>query len=301
MFPQFEADESKAYIEFDICHTLPAVAGPVQLGNFIGYFPSTLEASHASLVHQQFNLRHMLKFYGSEKQPIHKDRIIGCIVASKVPRKPFKGWREPGKPEGETSQMHCCAVVFKLADGVGRMLGDHLTTKRTQSVSIEVTTHLGNIGLYRPSTDELHSVLEPPDEWLTALRLVKGTAMPAVGELQGERLIVVYGMGEPVHFRGVGATDRPAERAAKITSVTAEEGFQQYAIAAEEVPSVLVGRKIQFRTGREGVVERVEFEGKVKAEGVGFTLKASAEEPVAVVRFANGDRILRRVNSLVER
>ena len=51
-------DACRGYIEFDICHSLPAIAGPVQAGNYVGYFPETLAASHQSLQHQQFNLNH---------------------------------------------------------------------------------------------------------------------------------------------------------------------------------------------------------------------------------------------------
>lgn len=297
-FPNLQADRWKAYCEFDICHSLPDVIGPVQRGNLIGYFPSALEASHGSMLHQQFNLRHALKAYDKEKIP--RDRIIGCVVATAFPRKPAQGWRAPGKQDGATAHIHAAAVIFKLAEGVNKVLGDHLTERTRQSVSMEATTHKGNIGLYRPSTDQICPVLDPPEEWLPSLTFAKGDSFPTVGQIDGEKLVVIYGMGEPVEFQGVAMTPRPAELAAQITSVMAEE-YEICSIAAEAHPmAALEGREFQFRTGRWGQVEKVFTEGMAWAPGCA-RIRAHAENPMLACRIKNTDeRVLLSYETLAK-
>ena len=153
-------DQSKAFIEFEICHTLPDYLGPVAMGqgkkngkdytvtNLCGFFPDTLEVSHEALQYQQLNLRHLLAAYDESTGPnkkIRNDAIVGCIVATRFPRKPQNGWRVPGNSKGGTASIRACAVVFKLAKGMDRLMGEHLTGRQEQSVSIEVTLSLIHI------------------------------------------------------------------------------------------------------------------------------------------------------------
>lgn len=279
----YKADAWKAYVEFDLCHTLPGVwLGPVSSGDYIGFLGETLAASHASLRHQQFNYRHQLKQYAPDGEKNGKrDRIIGCIVDTAMAQKPMEGWWSPANRNGKETCIHACAVVFKLAEGVDEILGAHIASRETQSVSIETITTPENLSILRPSTAEMHPYLEMPEEWLPALVAQKGSNRPRVGTLNGEQLIVVYGGGgKPVGFRGVGMTPNPAEKfagtataAARITAVNCE----MMAVAAEAVPGLLCGRRLEFSTGRRGTVSAV------LTEGAGGGHRATPESPVVRV------------------
>lgn len=300
----YTPDQSKAYLEFDICHSLPDYLGPVGMGpgvsNYCGFFGDTLEASHGSLVHQQLNLRHLLKCYGSEASPIHHDRIVGCIVATHMPRRPHNGWKVPGNTAGATCHIKCLAVVFKMASGVSKMVGDHLSEREPQSVSIEVRTQFQNLGLYIPSRDQSMPFHEPTEEVYRAMKMVKGSNVPLVGKVkteahpEGEQVIVTYGYGgKPVHFCGVGVTPTPAERTARIVRLNAEEG-ETISIAAESVMQTLVGRKVTFSTGRTGIIRQVHTSrcstGPISRTG-------SPEDPVLEIRI-QGERVLRHFSEL---
>jgi hypothetical protein len=267
----YTPDEFAAYITFDMAHTLPGVVlGPVSSGDFIGFLGETLSQSHQRLRRKPLNYRHQMKAYADPKERLGKrDRIIGCILDTKMDPKPMGGWWSPTNPDGADACIHCCAVVFKLADGVDKILGNHLASRETQSVSIEVYAQLDNLSVLRPSTREMHPYLALPEEWLPATEIVKGRARPRIGKLEGEQLIVVYGGGgKPINFRGTAMTPDPAEKfagtnrpAAEITSVNAED-MDVMAVAAESVPSLLCGQRMFFEsTGRYGTVQGVVTEG----------------------------------------
>ena len=111
-----KADPWKGYVEFELCHALPSIAGPVQEGNYIGYTADTLAMSHGSLEHQQMNLRHLLKSYAPNT--ISRDRIIGCVVATAFPRKPTGGWpKVSAAGGGKTPAVRGVAAIFKLSRG----------------------------------------------------------------------------------------------------------------------------------------------------------------------------------------
>lgn len=271
-------DEFTAYLTFDMAHTLPGVTlGPVSSGDTIGFLGQTLWDSHHRLRRKPLNYRHMMKAYAAPEDRLGKrDRIIGCILDTKMDPRPPGGWWSPTNPDGKETCVHCCAVLWKLAEGVDKILGAHLGGRETQSVSIEVFTTLDNLTVLRPSTREMHPYLALPEEWLPATQVVKGRSRPRIGKLDGEQLIVVYGgMGKPINFRGTAVTPDPAEKfagtnrpAAEITSVNAENaglpGDEEImAVAAESVPQLLCGQRMFFsQTGRYGTVEGVVTEGE---------------------------------------
>lgn len=300
----FVPDQWKAFMEFDICHTLPAVLGPVQAGNYIAFQPETIAASYASLCFQQLNLRHAIRQYSVDagNEDVSRDRIVGCIVMTGVPRKPMNGYG--------TSQIciHATAVVFKLAEGVDRIIGQHLTGRKKQSVSIEVITPPPNIGILRPSTGELHPILNLPEHFEAALSDV-GEGFPHVGKIEGEQLLVIYGLnGNPVSLRGVGMTDNPAELAAKITSITAEAkagskkeigDMDYFAVAAERVDQVLIGQRIHFPKHHTiGVVRKVWREGEAKLKDHLWSKKATPADPVVELRMLDGKGVLKHYSEL---
>jgi len=287
----YQADTYTAYVEFDICHTLPGVwLGPLSnSGEFMGFIGETLMASHRSLRHKQFNYRHQLAAYGTKDKP-KKDHIIGAIVDTHMDDAPPEGWWSPSNPEGAQTCIKVCAALFKQAESVGDILAKHLDDTVKQSVSIEVIDRAGNLRLYRPSTNEMVDYASIPEDWASAITFKAGQKRPVAGKLNGEQLIVIYGAGgEPVQFQGVGMTANPAERfagtatpAAEITSVLAEN--ELCAVAAEVVPTLIVGRVMRFDTGRSGVISRVATSGRVGIHA------ASEANPVCEVRV--GGRVV---------
>lgn len=303
----YKPDPWKMYVEFDICHSLPVKIGPVESFNYIGYFPDTLAASHASLLHQQFNLGHKLKAYspkqvsGASRPEVARDRIIGCIVATAFPNAPAQGWISPKNPQGGTACIRALAVVFKLAEGVAQVMGAHLTSRQKQSVSIECITNLGNIGVLIPSKMEVCPLLEPTDGVLSAMtEPATDGLLPHIGKLNGEQLVVVYGMGAPVSFRGVGMTPQPAEKPAKIVSVSAEQGGGQLmAIAAEEVSGAVVGQSVRFTSGRVGKIEALHTK-TTRLPGASWSMPATAEDPVLEIVMPDKKRVLRRARDVAD-
>ena len=306
----YKADAWKAYVTFDICQSLPAVAGPVQSGNYVGYFADTLAASHATLFHQQFNLRHAVKAYNGPARPgvapvIPRDRIVGCVVATSFPKPAMKGWMTPANPDGATGCITACAVIFKLAEGVPKVLGDHLASRQRQSVSIECITGLDNIGIWQASTRTLCPIDAPPDSFLEAIEYedaqgIPYSGLPHVGQVGGEQLAVVYGLaGKAVSMRGVGMTARPAEQTAKITGLSAEHADGElFAMAAEQVPATLAGREVVFKTGRTGRIVAVTCAGEARLGGL--RMKATPEDPVLRLALPGHQQVLRRLGDFAE-
>jgi hypothetical protein len=289
----FQADSCKAYLEFDICHSLPEVAGPVQAENFIGYTSDTLQVSHPTLLHQQFNIRHLIKAYAAEDDKIARDRIIGCVVATSYPKKPMGGW-----VAGQAVPIRAVATIFKLAEGVNKLLGDHLTSRVKQNVSIETTTAFGNIGIHRLSTGETWPILDLPANVAKCLSPYKGSVMPHVGKMGNEQLVVLYGTGAPIQFRGVGMTSNPAEHAARIVAVQAEkkelEAETLFIVTAERQTQEMIGMQIAFKSGRVGKIIEVVAEGLASIPGLPMRLEGKPENPVLKIRLPDSRLVLRR-------
>jgi hypothetical protein len=280
----YEPDRFTAYVEFDICHSLPgAWLGPLfNTGEYMGFMPATLSLSHKSLRHKQFNFRHRLKANGS-KGP---DHIIGATLDTWIPEMPPEGWWSPSNPAGAQSYIKVCAAVFKQANDVAGILERHNNGEEVQSVSVEVSDFASNLRLYRPSTGEIVGYDEIPQEWADAFEFPKGGKRPLAKKQlpNGERIIVIYGgAGNKVQFSGVGMTPNPAERhagtdkpIAEITSVLAE-GDELCAVAAEAVPRLIEGKRVKFDTGALGTICSVETSGHHCAH------IASKDEPVCVI------------------
>jgi hypothetical protein len=283
----YESDQWKAFIEFEICHALPNVIGPVQEGNYVGYTAEALAASHARLRFQQVNLRHMLKAY--DPKNITRDRIIGCVVATHFPKVRAgysdSGWR-PSPSAKEAPAIRALAVVFKLAEGVPSLLGRHLASREKQSVSIEAITTYDNIGLWRASQPDVVVPLLDPGELESAIGKSPSGGLLVGKDSKGEQVVMIYGIKGPVDFRGVGVTPRPAESTAKIVSVQAEHG-DLCAMAAEAVDTLAIGQQMRFRTGAVGIVREIVTTGIAKGEA-GVRMAASPDKPVLRVEIPAG-------------
>ena len=292
----FQPDAYKAYIEFDLYHSFPQVIGPTVQGSFVGYHPAVLAKSHRSLLHQQMNLRHMLKAYNPNT--VTRDRIVGCVVATSFPREPLTGWKIPDS-EDSAPCIHCCAVVFKLAEGVADVIGKHQTSRVTQSVSGETWCDIEDIGIYRPSTREIWSMDTAPDDLLAMVSIEDGSLK--IGQFNGEQLALAYGCTDrTVSLRGVGVTPRPAESTAEITAVYAEhEHDETYAVAAEAVDhSMLAGRVVAWDKGRYcGRVHEVIQSGQASVGGL--SMEAVPENPLLKIMLpGRGGLILKKISQI---
>lgn len=312
----FKPDRWKAYVDFDIVHCCPAIIGPTQEGIVSTYLPGIVAASHGSLLHQQVNLNHLLKAYSSKEDGdnVPKDRIVGCVVATWFPPKPIEGWKIGDDPKTAPS-IRARAVIFKLADGVNRIIGDHQTSRKKQSVSIESITSIGNLGVYLPSrgVDKIQRLDEVDDP---AILSALSFDPLKFGKVNGEQGVFVWGMTDPVEFRGVGITPRPAESEAKIIAFDASkirteqtpDGGTLIAMAANQVDLELEGREVRFKsTGRVGKIVKVFNDGIAKLPGMGWSMEATIENPVLQIVLPGtssrpaGVNVLLRMNELADR
>jgi hypothetical protein len=304
---RFKANESLSFVEFDICHSLPVTAQPAHgTGNVTGFHPQTLALSYEDLLYQQVNLEHLVKHHDPDN--ITHDRIIGCIVATAFPPTPEAGWQIPSTKE-EAPSIHCCAAVFKIAQGAREMLTEHVSQRRKWSVSIEVMGRsMETMGLYRPSTKELFPLFDAPDMWFDALAKNEQKRL-CVGKLKtGEQLALVYGgTGHGVIFQGVGFTATPASLEAAITAVqlsreTAKADIVRLpegvcALQMSSVNTALISSVIAKKYPGAELLSLIQ-EGEACLPGARWKMVASATDPVAQIKLRRGALILKRMSDL---
>ena len=244
-------DESKGYVEFQISHGLNITAGPggPTIAGVTAYrtamHPQTVLNSHGSMLHQVFNLGHLMRRYDPEK--ISRDHIIGSIVAVEHPPGP---WTVTGQQstlrngaKAATPQIRAVAVIHKTAQDVPKLLAEHLGAKHQWTVSHEVRYIpdesgflVGNRANAKKSQEEMLANLTPEEF----------SAAPGFGYVPFEQapddlkqcynekktcvdkdwnglpvVLLKGGMNGNVHFQGVGAVRYGAEREAAIQSMLA--------------------------------------------------------------------------------
>lgn len=305
-------DEWKAYFEFSTVRSFPNFAGPAMSGNYSGVHPEVLAQNHASLVHQQINFDHKLKAYRPDD--VSRDRIVGCCVATHFPKPPLgrAAWDEIPESAEDAPELHALAVLFKLAEGVNHFLGDHLSGKRPRAVSIEMFSDLENLGIYVPSTREVYSLLDAPDELMAAVSPNDKFGGLALGKTAGgEQLVWAYGgRNGKVNFTGTGITPTPADPTAKIHRILASrEGTDRQgeicSLGAEAVPELLVGGRARMKDTLAGDldcrIDAVATSGRVWAPGHGgYFLNATAENPVLTLTLPSSQfRIIKPLTDVV--
>lgn len=247
----FEPDDFKAYFRFKLCHSWPSMAM-----NQTSVHPEVLRRSSSSLLHQNINLNHLLRAYNPDE--IAKDRIVGSVVA--VALTP-DGWPEGYWDEDEVYPLsekitelpeskekalalHCVGVIYKQADGVNRVLGEHLAGRKPWSVSIEAVYDysqsgwaiedglMRELGLsgsshtpkefakrgysYFPTADAPEAISKHWNRSQSQSR--------ASGKLVGKDFCLLCGGLEGMHqFMGVGLTTTPMELEAQITQMVASD------------------------------------------------------------------------------
>ena len=240
-----EPDQSKAYCVFDICY-----AWPVRTAYGAAFHPGTLHNSHRSMLHQVFNKAHAMKAYDASpaKDQIHRDHILGSIVGVEYATAPLGGWKINSKGD---PHLRVAAVIHKQAEGVPKILGEHLGGRHKYAVSQEVLYSMLDSGFVieptgsAPATTQSLMDQHTPDEFKSAglayvpvlLSTADQTLCPdellncysfdenrVTKDWQGQRVTVLKGgIAGRVHFQGVGLVRYGAEKEAQIRQLLASD------------------------------------------------------------------------------
>jgi hypothetical protein len=223
----YRPDESKAYVLFELSHSMP-----VATAHFQCIHPQVIANSWQSILHQNFNLEHRLSIYDPEN--IQNDKILGAIVDAEFPKSPHTGWRVP-KTREEAPGIKAVAVISKLARGAQNLIGGHLSHKTRYSVSMEISypysgsafaVALNGAKPKFPTPDDIVACGFEYIPWSTApedlLACFSVKKRRVVGKFQGRPVLHMLGGTDGVlHYSGVGLTRSPAEREAKILRMAA--------------------------------------------------------------------------------
>lgn len=311
-FGLFQPDDYTAFVEFDICHSMPVIAGPAyQTGNYTCLHPATNAKSHRGLLHKQTNLHHLIKAYDEDN--ISRDRIVGAVVMTSFPAMPEGGWQIP-KDKSEAIPIHVCAAIFKQAEGALEMLSDHQSGRQKWSVSIEMEGNsFEEMAVYFPNQNKLIPLLEVPQEIMSKAVTKDEDGRFCFGKYQGEQLVLCYGgEGGTVIFRGVGFTPSPAEKEAAITriSLASEMPEQATEYELEEKPGGImamvassandaIARAAIQRNFPGATFVKLHMAGEARLKDQTWKLDASAEKPVVEFTNRNRQRVLRYLCELM--
>lgn len=297
----YEPDNWKGYIEFRLCHSMPVVAGPLASGNFTAYHPAVIARSYKSLLHQQMNLHHRIKSYNPKVIP--RDRIVGAVVAVKFPE---HAARQVPKSKEEAVPITALAAIFKQAEGVPKMLGDHLASRETWSVSLEMAFSIVECGIFLPSDGSLTPIMEAGEDIWRGISRKPGGGLRVGkrgGKESGEQMVVAPGCTDgTIEYQGVGFTPTPAEWEAEIDSVRAEmrqDGMM--AIAASMVPLAMFPRGVRWFDAASNLVFarvlQVHAEGEAKLGR--DRREAKPGNPILHCRTKDGIEVLRSLRSVL--
>jgi hypothetical protein len=252
-------DTSKAYAEFGIAHAYPVVTA---WGTAM--HPGTVANSAASMLHQVFNLAHLMRAYdhSEEKKEIPRDYILGSIVAVEYPKTPPGGWRLSN--DSPAPGIRAAAVIHKHAERVPKILGEHLGGRHKWTVSMEVDYSLLDSGFVigqradaKKAQESLMADTTPEEFSKLGLGYVGMQQAPEdllnTYDFEANKLqrnatwgglpvtLLKGGVNGQVHFRGVGLVRYGAEREAQIAQILATDPSRLTEEISEEGLVVLRG------------------------------------------------------------
>lgn len=223
------ADETKSYVEFRLSHGFP-----VTTSDRTCIHPVTVRNSFQSMLHQVFNLGHIMRAYNPDEHA--RDRMLGSIVGVEFTGPSHGGIRVQGE-RAKAPGIRAVAVMHKLAEGVDRILGGHQSGKRRWTVSMENMFSLLDCSfLVRDEKSELASEFTTPEDLLElGWTHVPFSAAPeklmdcfdgkkvAIKSAWGRRevLLLIGGLGAKIHYQGVGLTPLGKEPEAEVLSMMA--------------------------------------------------------------------------------
>lgn len=228
----FTPDETKSYVEFRLSHGYP-----VTTSDLTCLHPNTVRNSYASMLHQVFNLGHIMKSYNPDEHA--RDRMLGSVVGVEF-NGPHAGTRTSITLQGERTKapgIRAVAVMHKQAEGVDRILGGHQSGRRKWTVSMENMFSMDSSGfLVRDEQQELSGEFATPTD-LTELgwTYVPCTSAPEklaecfdenrvkIKAKWGKRdvLLMIGGLNGKIHYQGVGLTPLGKEPEAEVTAMMA--------------------------------------------------------------------------------
>lgn len=226
---RFVPDLTKAFFRFTLSHCFPA--GVTMYGTSL--HPSVIARSYRSLLFQNLNLEHQLSEYHPDRDV--RDRVIGSIVAVDFPSQPAGGWRIP-RPGEESPGVSGIAVIYKQAQSVQRIIGEHSASRKRYAVSMEILYPLDEAGFLVQLNDSRPTFsFSTPDVLASGHEFVPYTEAPpelkATFSLKRRSIVAKWnnrktyllmgGLNGSVHYAGVGVVAHGAEPTAKILRLAA--------------------------------------------------------------------------------
>lgn len=299
VFAALQPDDFKAYVRFRIATAFPNVIGPEMHGRFFGFHPQVLANSYRSLLHQQINLGHLLKAYGA-----YRDRIIGGAVGVQVGNLQRQSRQTIADSPAQAQYLDVVAVIYKSAEGVRELLGNHVSARQKQSVSIESRSPMADHGIFDPRDGSIIPIASAAELYPGLLTQHKERGIQ-IGKIDGIQFALAPG-GESgaVQFRGVGVTPNPAERGtAKIIDLKAAADSDDICFAALCLPEWEPGQAVAWSpislygdAGRGTVVDVIAA-GKVSRHGM--TKRASEADPLLEIKIHGKHlRVIRHASSV---
>ena len=289
-----EPDDTKAYVEYTCCACFPNVIGPEMGGRYFGIHQNVLGRSHQSLVHQHTNIGHLMASYGNTR----RDHITGCVIATAMPR---AGLGANIPEEGaDAPRLRVMAVMFKQAQGVQKLLGQHLSGKQKWACSAEIGFRESELGIFDPGDNSITPIDEVDAKVAKALTRDQDDQLQ-VGQVGGRQLAFALGGTEHTcQFKGLANTPTPAEETAEINDIRASGGVD-FDVMAACVPQWIPGVLLRW-TGyhaacaNRGHLRQAFYAGTHKNRGC--VLEGSPENPVLEIELASGTKILRHADTV---
>ncbi len=297
VFGDLKPDDYKAYIRFRIATSFPAVIGPEMHGRYFGFHPQVLVNSYRSLLHQQTNLGHMLKVYGA-----YRDRIMGGVVGVAVANLQRSQQQTIAASVDAAQYLDVVAVIYKAAEGVKDLLGNHTSSRQKQSVSIEVGTTMADMSIYDPRDRSIRTMEEAMALYPKLMSVHKERGLQ-IGKVDGVQFaLAAGGCNGSVPFRGVGYTPSPAEVAtAKIIDLKASCAddlcFAAMALPEWEPGTPVTWKAVDSRDAAHGTVAEVILHGSITRHGM--TKTATTADPLLDIKVrGKALRVLRHAGSV---
>jgi hypothetical protein len=138
----WEPDEATAYCEFKLAHGFPCISA---YGTAV--HPGTVANSYLSLVGKPINYAHMMRVNdrSKDKDEIRRDYILGAVMAAEFPQAPLGGWKM-GNDREQSPGIRAVGSIFKMAEKVPGVLGEHLGGRHRWTVSMEMRYELIDSG-----------------------------------------------------------------------------------------------------------------------------------------------------------
>lgn len=294
VFGNVTPDDYTAYAIVKFSRGAPMIMGPEsRSGAIFVIHPAVIARSFHRMRHKQMNMGHTLVALGSKE-----DRICGCVLGVTFPEEPEGGWVIPESAE-DAPEITAFAALHKVAKGVDKMLGGHLSGKVKMAVSMEFTFYRDEVGIYDPATRTVYDRKNIPAnlKGFTAedkdgrLFLVKSARTPALQ-------LAIGGVSGEIFYSGIGYTDRPAEATARVDQFQASRKEGMMVCEVGEVPEWAPGMQAVWPGGEHGrgLVKAVHVEGSHVRHGK--RLSATFENPALDIQLPNGVMILRRASSV---